>query len=266
MENYIALVKEPELTTVQGFEALSIGESFNLFFKEVSSSIDKRLATLSKSVHTVDPEPVRQRVAAGLLYVKNTGVEILTPEGFAPGLGNMMAHTQSVVEGIYLISSLRTEASRLYDWVKQIIKTGRVDTSFNWTVSDFDTAVGRAENFLRNLPDNGRSARFNLGQVYISLEEFFDTVKVYNNCVRCLGSRDIELVSKELSNVYSLGNTLSIKIKSSDIRLSDNSIQDIETVVQRFINLTNVCGAMMVLLNELSATFNAQIDTLAKLK
>lgn len=266
MENYIELVKYPQPMSVTGFEALSIGENFNLFFKEFSSTIDKRMGCLTKSVHAIDYSPVQKRIAGGLLYVKNTGVEILTPEGFSAGMGNMMAHTQQVVAGIYLISSLKTEASRLYDWLKQIIRNGRIEDTFRWTIGDFGSQVQKAENFIRNLPDNGRSVRFNLGQVYISFDEFFDTINVFNNSVRTLGSRDIELVVKELTRVYELGTLLVKKIQSNDITLGEQGIADIESVVNKFVELTNVCGAMSVMLNELTAVFNAQVKTLSEVK
>lgn len=266
MENYIELVKYPQPMSVTGFEALSVGEKFNLFFKEFSGSIDKKLGIFSKSVHAVDYSPVQKRIEGGLLYVKNTGVEILTPEGFAPGMGNMMAHTKSVTAGIYLISSLKTEASRLYDWLKQIIRNGRIDDTFRWTIGDFGSQVTKAENFIRNLPNHSRSVRYNLGQVYISFDEMFDTMNTFNNQVRLIGARDVELISKELTSVYELGGLLVKKIQANDIVIGEQGIADVESVVNKFIELTNICGAMMVMLNELTAVFNAQIKTLSEVK
>jgi hypothetical protein len=266
MENYIELVKFPRPMTVTGFEALSIGENFSLFFKEFSAAIDKKMGCLTKSVHIVDYSPVQKRIGSGLLYVKNTGVEILTPEGFSAGMGNMMAHTQQVVAGIYLISSLKTEASRLYDWLKQIIRNGRIEDTFRWTIGDFGSQVEKAENFIRNLPDHGRSVRFNLGQVYLSFDEMFDVMNTFNNSVRTMGPRDIELVNKELTRVYELGTLLVKKIQTNDITLGEQGIADVESIVNKFIDLTNVCGAMAVMLNELTAVFNAQIKTISEIK
>lgn len=267
MENFIQLVKHPEHLSVQGFEALSIGESFNLFFKEVANSIDKKMATLSKSIHPVDIDHVRKYLTKNnILYVKNTSLEILTPEAFTPGMGNMMAHTKALTEGVYVITTLKTEAARLYDWLKQIIKNGRMTTQFSWSIGDFGNAVTKAENFVRNLPDNGRQVRYNLGQVYISFEEFYEATNLFNNYVKTIGGRDIELMAKDLSNVYDLGQLLVKKIHANDIRFSQQAIDDIEAVVNKFIELTNISGALMVLLNELTAVFNAQAEALMKLK
>lgn len=266
MENYIQLVKNPTPFTVQGFEALSIGESFNLFFKEFNLSVDKRLSALAKSVHKVDISGAENNIRTKkLLYVRNTGVSILTPQGYRSGLANMAAHTKAVTGGVYVISSLKTEAARLYHWLKQILKTGRLDTSFRWTVSDFDNAVNACENFIKNLPDTDRQSTFPLGQVYISFEEFYEVVGNFNNSVGMINARDIEIITRELTNVYELGNILVKKIHANDIVLNEVSISDIESVVNRFISLTNICGAMMVLLNELTAVLTQQASVLEKL-
>jgi len=267
MENFIQLVKYPTPLEVGGIESLSIGDNFNLLFKEFSTSVDKKLSALSKSVHDVNIDHVIRHVKNnGVLYVKNTGAQILTPEGFSPGMGNMMAHTTAVVNGVYIITSLKTESSRLYDWMKQIIKNGRIDRGFGWTISDFTRALEQTENFIKNLPDRSRQATYSLGQVYVSFEEFYSVVNTFNNTVRTLGGRDVEMIAKDLANVYELGQLLVKKIKTNDILLSPESITDIEEVVNKFVHLTNICGAIMVLLNELTAVFTAQAKTITELK
>jgi hypothetical protein len=266
MENYIQLVKNPAPFTVQGFEALSIGESFSLFFKEINTSVDRRLAALSKSVHKVDIGGAENNVKTKkLLFVKHSGVQLLTPQGYRSGMANMASHSKAVCGGVYIISSLKTEASRLYHWLKQILKSGRLDTSFRWTVTDFDQALGQATNFIKNLPDQDRQSTFAMGQVYVSFEEFFEVASNFNNAVNMLNARDIELTAKELSNVYDLGSILVAKIHANDIVLAETAISDIESVVNRFVELTNIAGAMMVLLNELTAVFTDQAKTISKL-
>lgn len=260
-------VKYANNVSVTGFEALSIGDKFDLFFKEISTSIDKRMGALAKSIHVVDFQSVQKKLQREeVLYVRNTSTEILTPEGYVPGMGNMMAHTAAVTDAVYVISSLKTEASRLYDWLKQIISKGRMDTEFRWTIGEFGMAVTKAEDFVKNLPDNSRNLHYNLGQVYISFDEVWAVMNTFNNSVRTLGARDVEITAKVLSDVYSLGQLLVRKIHANDIMLSPEAIGDIERVVNKFAELTNISGAMMVLLNELSAVFSSQLKTLSGLK
>ena len=262
----VSTVTRPDPLSVMGTEGLSVGESFGLFFKEFSTSIDKRMAILSKSVHKVDFSAAENNVRSKkVLFVKCGGIQVLTPQGFRPGLANMSAHTQAVTGGVYLISSLKTEATRLYHWLKDIVRTGRMDSSFKWTVSDFDQAMEEAINYIKNLPTQDRQTRYPLAQVYVSFEEFFENVASFNNTVGMIGARDIQLITRELTNVYDLGNLLVAKIKSNDLVLNEAGIGDIESVVNRFVALTNISGVMMALLNELTQVFTEQSKTVAQL-
>lgn len=266
-QELIVAVKYPNHVAVTGYEALSIGERFNLFFKEVSTTLDKRMAVLAKSIHTVDYAPVQKHLERNeILYVKNTHVSMLTPVNYHPGLGNMMGHTRAVIDGVYIIGSLKTEASRLYDWLKQVITKGRMDTEFKWTISEFGMAVNRSEEFIKNLPDTGRNLNYNLGQIYVSYDEIWDCMNVYNQSVRTMGARDAEITVKVLGDVYDLGRILVQKIHANDIMLDQKAVDDIESIVNKFAELTNVAGVMMVLLNELTAVFNSQLKTLKELK
>lgn len=260
-------VKDQELIKVQGIEGMSIGESFSAFFKEFSTSIDRRMAVLAKAVHTVNYEPTQKYLKDNeILYVKNTGVEILTPECYTPGFGNLNTHVRVLVDGVYVISSLKTESSRLYDWLKQIVKKGRVDKSFNWTISDFDRVLYPIENYIKNMPEDGRRNKYNLGQVYVNFDECFGSIHQFNTIVKTMGSRDAELINRELTNCYEIGQLLVKKIHANDISISPEAIVDIELVVNNFIALTNLAGVLMTLLNEMTAVFNSQIETLNKLK
>jgi len=263
----IVAVKYPNQVALAGFEALGIGERFGLFFKEVSTAIDKRMAVLAKSIHTVDFVPTQKHLERNeILFVKNTHIELLAPINYHPGLGNMMAHTKAVVDGVYIISSLKTEASRLYDWLKQILTKGRMDTDFRWTIGEFGMAVNRSEEFIKNLPETGRNLNYNMGQLYVSYDEIWSCMNTYNQSVRTMGARDAEITAKVLSDVYDLGRILVQKIHANDIMFDQKAVDDIEAIVNKFAELTNVAGVMMVLLNELTAVFNSQLKTLQGLK
>lgn len=260
-------IKYPPFATVAGYEALSIGESFNLFFGEMSASIDKRLSLLSKSIHAINFDQTRLRLKKeNILYVKNTATQILVPEGYMAGMGSMMNYTKNVALGVYLVSSMKTEAARLYDWMKEIVSKGRMGQEFRWSIGDFGQAITKAETFIKSLPDNGRTVTQNLGVVYISYEEMWDTIHTYNNAVKGLGSRDAEIISKNVADVFEIGQLLVKKIQSNDISLSRESIGEVESIVNRFRDFSNVTGVMMVLLNELTAVFQSQIKTLDGLK
>ena len=262
----LSAVQDKPIMNVHGFEAINLGERFSLFFKEFNLALDKRLAVMSRAVNPVDFSKAEKHIKAhNILFVKNGGVEILTPQGYRPGMANLAAHTKGVNRTGFLFTSLKTETSRLYSWIKEIIKTGRMDRSFQWTVTDFDTAVQEAENFLKGLPTQDRQATHTLSQVYVSFDEAFSVMNGFNNAIKCINGRDVEVVARELTSVYELGVLLVKKINVNDILLSELQIADIESVINRFVHLTNVCGALMVLTNELSAVFGDQVDALEKL-
>jgi len=263
---FIAAVKSPDRLSVTGVEELSMSESFSQFFKEFSISIDRKFASFSRSVHQVDSDALRRAVKnRNIVYLKNTGIDIAVPANYSPGIANMMMHVKGVTEGVFLISCLKTEAVRLYDWLKQIVKKGRPDTQFRWSVSNFDVAVDRGADFIRGLPDENRRHKAPLGQVYVNFEEMFDVMDCFNSVAKQLGARDAEIAAKELQNTYEMGQLLIEKIKSNELTFDKATVLDIEVTINNFVNLVNLCGAMMTLLNELSAVLREQINTVTKL-
>lgn len=263
---FIDLVQDPAPLQITGVESLSVGESFNLFFKEFSTNIDRKLVAMSKSVHTVDIDKLRKAIKQkDIIFSAKGGVEIMVPENYEPGLANMMAHTKGVVDGVYLVTFLKAEGARLYDWLKVIIQRGRVETTFRWSISNFDSLIDKGEHFVRNLSDGGRAKTCPLGQVYVNFNEMFEVMETFNAVVKTLGARDAEQASRELTNVYELGQLLVAKIKANELVLDKKVILDIEMTINRFVELTNLCGAMMTLLNELSAVLRAQIYEVAAL-
>ena len=102
--------------------------------------------------------------------------------------------------------------------------------------------------------------------MYFNWDEFFACVDTFNNTVQTLGARDVELLAKELTNVYELGQLLVHKIQSNELVIGEQGIDDIETIVNKFVGLVNLSGAVLVLLNDLTAVFNEQVKTLADLK
>lgn len=265
-EGYISLVKSKSLLEVTGVEGMTLTESFGAFFKEFSTSIDRKLSSMSGSVHTVDVKSLRRFVEQGKVqFVRNTGVEIVVPANFTPGLANMMQTVNGIVNGVIILNSLKTEGARLYDWLKQVVKTGRPPSRFRWTISNFDSAIDQSLHFIRNLPDENRRLKCPLGQVYVNFQEMIDVVEHFNAAVATIGSRETEMAHKELANAYSMGQILIEKIKANDVVLDKATMTDLECMINAFIELTNLAGALMTVTNEMSAVLREQIKTVTSL-
>ena len=255
------------LDLLKGNEDLSVGERFSLFFKEFSAKVDRDLASIAGSVHTVDLEGLKKALALNKpSYIKNGIVQLPTPEGFTPKLGSMMNHVERVSDAVFLVSSLKTESGRLYDWLKEIVAKGRVDKQYHWAVTDFDVVVERATEFLRSIPEDRGNVTYSLQQCYVNFEEVVSVVSVFNTKAKLYKTRDAEITSKEVSRVYDIGELMVKKIKVNDMVLTEGQLKDISDMVNKFIELTNITGAMLALLNETSKILTLQVEEIKKMR
>lgn len=258
----IALVREPNVLTVTGIEDLTISEGVGLFFKELATSLDRTMSRLSGKAHVVDYGSLEvRRKRQQLNFVKDSGLMLVVPEGYDNTFGGMMRYTENVVKAVYLSSSLQTETRRLYSWLKEITRKGRLDSTFKYSITDFDKAVNNAEMFIKDLKDNKRVVSLHLKDLYVDYEEMFSVIHKFNTNVSNFKHRDIEMANRELDNVYDLGSLLIAKIENNEVTLSKESIRDLEEVVNKFTRVVNITGVMTILLNELSAVLTGQVKT-----
>lgn len=266
-QGFVEAIKRGELLEIAGIESFSVGESFSMFFKEFGMTVDRKMASLSRPVHTVDISKLRSLVKnREISFVKHSAVPITVPTNYEPGIANMMVHTKGVVEGVFLLGSLRTEASRLYDFLKKMIATGRSETKFKFTINNFEDAMEKAEHFIKELPETKTRQKVALSEVYVNFEEMLEVCDSFNSTLKMLSARDIEIVAKELSNAYRMGELLITKIKDNEISFDKNTIMDLEFTVNKFVRLTDLCGAMMTLLNELSAVLREQVKEVSVMR
>ena len=268
MNQLVEEVKSPQRIgfDITGVEKLNLGESFSLFFKEFSLNVDKKMAALKSTIHAVDYKPTKEYIAKNnILFVKNAGVKITTPEYFNGEFQGMEAYVSMLLKGVFVINGLRSETNHLYMWIKSIIKTGRMDKSFKWGVTDYDTAYQEVHSSIKALEPSKRIG-FPLDQVYLRFEDCFDLIDQYNNAIKNIKSRDVEVLSKEISAVYNLGSLLVTKIQTGDMLISEQAINDIQNVVNEYIDIVNTCGVVMGLLNELTAVFTTELSEFKKMK
>lgn len=266
MKNFIEEVKQPSSLVLAGCEALSIGESLNAFFKEMNMSVDKKMAYLKGTIHEVDYSGVQRYIDKNKVeFIRNASKEITAPTYFSGEFGEMDEYVKHLVDGIIIINGLKTEANRLYDWLKNIVKTGRIDRSFKWSVTDFDNLVTSTDTFIKDLSD-ARKGKFYMDQVYNSFENSFDLMNRFNNAARSIKSRDIEMINNEVAMCYEMGSLLVTKIQSNTLLLAKGTLEDLQQVVDKFIHLVNLSGAVVGLLNELTAVFRSNLDDFKKMK
>lgn len=259
-------IRSPVPLEIAGVESLSLRESMGLFFKEFTRAVDKKMGSLKSSLHTIDYASTQNYLKKNdILFVAHAGAEITTPHYFQGQIGEMESYVRNLINGIMMINGLKTETSRLYDWLKHIVRTGRTDKSFKWSISDFHEVVDQMDVFIKEL-EPSQNPRFPLDQVYLRFEDCFTMINQYNLAVKSIKSRDIEVLSREISQVYELGNLLVTKIESNDLLIDKAAIDDIAMTVNGYIHLVNLSGATMGMLNELTSVFERQMEEFKKFK
>ena len=266
MNNLLAEIKQRDMIALMGNENLNLTESIGLFFKEISNSVDKKLASMSGSIHKVDYLPTKRFINNNkILYTQNTGVEITAPSYVTGEFAEMNYYVGSLISSILVVSTLKSETSSMYKWLKDIVKTGRADTSYRWASSLTDNEILKAHKFLSGLSEPKKQT-LRLGQLYNNFEECFDLINHFNNAVGGIKARDTEIIANDLSNIYGLGNLLIAKIEANELTMSKDTIGEINYVVHKWIDLVNIGSAIIGLLNELTAVFTEQLKEFQSMK
>lgn len=257
-------IQQNAFPKINGNESLSVADNFRFFFKELSVGFDKKVAGLSHSAHVVDVKPLVNAIPS-INYFRHELDLIPVPAFFDPNKMNWETYCANVNTAPFLISTLSTEASRFYDWLKEIASRGVVARSFSYTIASTDESVAKATAFIKSLSET-KNSKVRLNQVYESPGQAVDLIGQFNSTVMMLKPRDIEVTTKQLDLVYKIGELLADKIKSGDIVLNADSLETIQKRIDSFVNLVNITGAMSGMLNELTAVFKEQVDHLKAMK
>lgn len=263
MLDLIENVQTPSQLRIAGCEAFTVGERVGLFFKEASTSIDRGMASLKSSAHIIDYDKAEQNLRKpGAMYIKNVTKPITIPRLFNPKTMAFAEYIGLITDLIKFNVELRDEAKKLYVWLKTIVSTGKVPMTYTHNTGFFGWGEDIKEKLTKLKPIDTKQA--SLGQVYLSNDDIFNKMDIFNQSVGKVGSRDIEVFVKELNGVYSIGDLLSKKIAASDVKLNERDMETIDKNINQFIDAVNLAGAGIGLVNELTAVFRTQVEELKK--
>jgi len=263
--NFVSHVKNPVTLHVAGIEDLGFGEALNLFFKEFFTETDRKLAQFKSSLHTINWQPVEQDLSKRkVLFVNNANVRLPVPTYFNGGEGEMAYYVDNIVGAVIVVEGFKTEIQRFYEWMKKVVKLGRIESAYKWTVTGYDSHVGKVSAFIKELEEGPKTAK--TGEVYINFQEAFGLMNRYNQACKGIGARDAEVMARDLKNVYEVGNLLVSKIKNGDIIVDAYVIKGVQEKVSMFNELTSIVGGCLGLMNELSAVFDSQLEEFKKFK
>lgn len=256
--NFVDKVKHPDTLVVSGLEELGVGEALGLFFSEFFTETDRKLAQFKSSLHTINWQDTEKKIRANnVSFINNHNKRIPTPTYYQGGEAEMAYHVDNVIQCVVIVEGFKTEVQRFYDWLKKVLQLGRVEQVYKWTITDYDATVGKVSKFIKDLKEGPKTEK--MGEVYLNFPEAFSLMNRYSQAVKSIGSRDAEVMARDLKNVYNLGNLLVNKIKNNDITIDAYVIKCVQEKVSLFNELTAIVGASLGLINELGVVFNSQL-------
>lgn len=265
MNYLISHVRSPQRLLIGGTEALGVGETLSAFFKEFFTETDRKLASFKSSIHTIPATDLEKYLLGNKInFVRNSINGIPVPTYYTIGEGEMAFYVDNIVSAITVIDGFKTEIPRFYMWLKNVVKTGRFETSYKWTITKYDEQVGKVAEFIKDLEEGPTVAP--MGKVYVNFEEAIGLMQRFNFTVRSIKARDAEVMARDLKNVYEIGNLLVQKIKDNTLVVEPYVLDGIQTKVNEFNELTSIVGASLGLVNELSAVFKSQCEIIGKMK
>jgi len=256
--NFVSQVKNSNLLEISGVESLGVGEALHLFFEEFFTGTDRKLAQFQTSLHTINWQGTEKLLKdRNINFINNANQRITVPTYFQAGEGEMLYYVSNIVSAITVVEGFKTEIQRFYDWMKNVIKKGRADKAYQWTITNYDSKVGEVVAFIKELREGPKTATMN--KVYVNFPEAFGLMSRYSLAVEAIKARDAEVMARDLKNVYEVGNLLVAKIKANDLVIDAYTLKGIQDKVSQFNELTNVVGGALGLINELTAVFNSQL-------
>lgn len=252
------------LNGVDGLEALSIPERVRFFFKESSLGIDRVMGKISFNIHQVDVSKIVS-VDRSVNFLRNASVPVTIPAYFNQKVCDWNTYQSKVLQSVLLAAQLHVEAQSFYDWLKDIVKTGKVAKLYQFNITDFDSLVAESREFISALQKSD-SLKKPIGELYDSFGKMNEQITRFNLNVKPLKARDVEILDKSFNNIYDIGSLLYRKIEASDIVISSGDLDIIKERIQTIVEALNVTGAMVGLLNELTAVYRSQVAEIQKLK
>lgn len=251
-------------TDVSGNEALSVGERFTSFFKELSVGFDAFNAkNFNKSIHTVKGGEVWKDLANQNVYFSAAIKHIPSPVFFNPSVWSFKDFVEFVLHAVPIIKMVDSQADNVYRGIKKAAATGQVPFSIR-NVNDLVLISKSRETFQNFMKDTGAYTR-SLNELYPNFGSATDILNNFNTVVQTLNARDVEVVSKRMDNVIYVTNLLKAKIEESEVILNPKETESLNMAIGELVDNANFAGIMLAQLSELTRVLQLQVTEAKKL-
>ena len=249
------------LTTLQdnaGLEALSISEKIKIFFSEMSLGVDKLNSQIfNDSIHTVDGVGVFKLLKSQNDYFTFSSNQIPTPVFFNPDVGDFRSYVAFCLSGIGLLRVADAEVERLYINFKRIVLNGEVPFSIrNW---DHGKEIDDVKQKMNEWFIDSKVTTRQISQLYTSVTNAEEIYKYYNDTVKTLKSRDVEILNKKIDNLIEIFKLIKRKIDAKDISFTVDDTITMECCIGRLAEIVSTSGLIMSRLNELCRVLELQV-------
>lgn len=252
------------INNVGGNESLSVGERLTSFFKEMSLGLDAFNArNFNKSIHTLKGIEEWKKIAADNVYFSAAIKHIPAPVLFDPRVWSFKDYVEFVLHAVPIVKLVDSQADNLYRGIKVAAAKGQVPFSIR-NVNDLNLIAQARNTFKENMKDTGQFTRA-LNEMYPNFGNAYDIAYQFNNIVKTLGSRDIEIVSKRMDMVIEIVKLLKVKLDASDVILQPKEVESLNMAIEELVANASFAGVMLGRLADLNRVLQIQIDELPKL-
>lgn len=253
------------LNHVAGSEALSVGERLTSFFKEMSLGFDAFNAkNFNSSIHTLKGVDEWKKAAAEGIYFSAAIKHIPSPVYFDPTKWSFKDYVEFVLHAVPIIKMVDSQADNVYRGIKVAAAKGQVPFSIR-NVNDLVLISKSREIFKAQMTDTGQFTRA-LNEMYSNFGQANDIAVSFNNIVKTLGARDVEIVSKRMDAVVNMVKLLKVKLDESDVILQPKEVESLNMAIDELVRNASFAGVMLGQLSDLNRVLQIQIDELPKLK
>lgn len=251
--------------TVEGNEALTVGEKLSSFFKEISVGIDAFNArNFNKSIHKVEGIGIWKSLGAANIYFDVSTKHIPAPVMFNPAKISFKNYVEYILKAVPVLKLVDTQCDQVYRGLKTIAATGKVP--FTLASNDTSIMVNETRAQFANVLEDSRVYTRAINEVYPNFSGAYELMDEFNKIVDTLKSRDVELTARRGEQVINILNILKPKIDASSVILNPNQITLINNTVSNLVDNITFAGVMLAQLSDLTRVLQLQVQEAAKLR
>lgn len=250
--------------SVEGQEALTVGERFMSFFKELSVGIDAFNAkNFNKSIHKVDGIKIWKDLSDSNKYFSVSTKHIPVPVFFNSDKISFKDYVEFVLKAVPILKLIDTQADIVYRGIKTVAATGKVP----FTLGNVDNTakINETRAQFENVFEDTRTYTRSVSQVYSNFNQAYEVMENFNAIVNTLQARDVEVASKRVDQVVTIVKILKSKVDANEVNLSEKESTLLNNTISNLVDNVTFAGKMINQLSELTRVLQLQTDEARKL-